>query len=84
MGESVKRASAWKAGETVPTERQRSLAPRRGSAPEQPARHERQRAPGTVAGSGFTHQPNLEALRPDRHRFLIHSCDTISETTVVA
>ncbi len=33
MGESEKHASARKVGETVPVERQRSLAPRQGAAP---------------------------------------------------
>ncbi|BEV47105.1 hypothetical protein CRBSH125_32880 [Afipia carboxidovorans] len=33
MGESLKHASVRKAGETVPVERQRSLAPRQGAAP---------------------------------------------------
>jgi ADP-ribose pyrophosphatase YjhB (NUDIX family) len=35
-----------KAGDTVPAERQRSLAPRRGETPKQPARRERQRETG--------------------------------------
>jgi len=33
IGESEKHASARKAGETVPVERQRSLAPRQGAEP---------------------------------------------------
>ena len=33
MGENEKHATARKVGETVPAERQRSLAPRQGAAP---------------------------------------------------
>lgn len=50
MSESVKHASARKAGEIAPAERQPSLAPRYGESSKQAARDERLREPDTRTG----------------------------------